>query len=310
MDEATWFLERLERALGGKALEAVLPVPRALVGFEAAIASSVDGVLVRRAVEKLQAGGKLLPAEWEALEVGIRMARPALRIERGRLPVASAVGLDDMTRVVLESQLPGIASIGWRWGIQLATAFQVAPRVLVTCAHVAEKLLQESEDLARGHFIACFDADGHQQERVISITGVLAHHPLEDVAFFEMASDGPVERGLRLAENPGLACGGRVLGVGYPLYSDGNPAWIDALFENVYGVKRASPGELLGMEGDRLFHDCTTLSGNSGSPLFDLRTGLVVGIHTSGQFALRNTAVSTQAIHVLEQLRALVSVWG
>jgi hypothetical protein len=310
MDETSWLLERLERALGGRSFEEVLPGSRALVGFEAAVASSVDGVLAQRAVEKLRAGGRLLPAELEALEVGIRMARPALHIERGRLPLTSSLGLDDEARAMLEALLPGIAVIGWSWDIPLATAFQVAPRVLVTCAHVAERLLHDSEDLARGHFVARFDADDHRKENTIPITGVLARHPLEDVAFLEMASAGPLEQGVRLARELWLPCGGRVLGVGYPLYSDGNPPWVDALFENVYGVKRASPGELLGMEGDRLFHDCTTLSGNSGSPLIDPRTGLVVGIHSSGQFALRNTAVSTRAIHAVDQLRSFVATWG
>ncbi len=310
MDEMSWLLERLERALGGRSIEEVLPASRALVGFEAAVASSVDGVLAQRAVEKLRAGDRLLPAELEALEVGIRMARPALLIERGRLPFSPSLALHDTARAVFEALLPGIASVGWSWGIPLATAFQVAPRVLVTCAHVAEKLLHDSEDLARGHFVARFDADDHRAESAIPLTGVLARHPLEDVAFLEMVSEGPLEQGLRLAREPWFLRGGRVLGVGYPLYSDGNPPWVDALFENVYGVKRASPGELLGMEGERLFHDCTTLSGNSGSPLFDLRTGLVVGIHASGQFALRNTAVSTRAIHEVEQLRSFVATWG
>ena len=310
MDETSWLLERLERALGGRSIEEVLPASRALVGFDAVVASSVDGALVQRAVEKLRAGGRLLPAELKALEVGIRMARPALRIERGRLPLSSSLGLDDAARAVLEASLPGIASVGWSWGIPLATAFQVAPRVLVTCAHVAERLLHDSEDLSRGHFVARFDADDHWEERVIPLKGVLARHPLEDVAFLEMASDGPLVQGLRLAREPWLSRGGRVLGVGYPLYSDGNPSWVDALFENVYGVKRASPGELLGMEGERLFHDCTTLSGNSGSPLLEPRTGLVIGIHASGQFALRNTAVSTRAIHAVEQLRSFVATWG
>jgi hypothetical protein len=310
MDETSGLLERLERALGGRSIEEVLPASRALVGFEAAVASSVDGVLAQRAVEKLRAGGRLLPAEREALEVGIRMARPALQLERGRLPFFPSLALDDGARVMLEALLPGIAWVGWRWDIPLATAFQVAPRVLVTCAHVAERLLHDSEDLARGHFIARFDADDHRQENVIPIMGVLARHPLEDVAFLEMASDGPLAQGLPLAREPGLSHGGQVLGVGYPLYSDGNPLWIDALFENIYGVKRASPGELLGMEGDRLFHDCTTLSGNSGSPLIEPSTGLVVGIHASGQFAWRNTAVSTRAIYAMEQLRSLVTTWG
>jgi hypothetical protein len=309
MDDMSWLLERLGRALEGRSIQEVLPASRALVGFEAAVASSGDGMLAQRAVEKLRAGGRLLPAELEALEVGIRMARPALLIEGGQLPFSSSLGLDDTARAELEASLPGIASVGWGWNIPMATAFQVAPRVLVTCAHVAERLLHDSEDLAQGHFVARFEADDHREESAIPITGVLARHPLEDVAFLEIASDGPLEQGLRLARDPGLPRSGRVLGVGYPIYSDGNPPWIDALFENVYGVKRASPGELLGMEGDRLFHDCTTLFGNSGSPLFDLRTGLVVGIHASGQFALRNTAVSTRAIHAVEQLRFLVAAW-
>lgn len=310
MHETVRLLERLEHALGGRSIEELLPAPRALVGFEAAIASSVDGVLARRAVEKLRAGGRLLPAEWEALEVGIRMARPALRIECGRLPPTPALEMDDAIHAVLEAQLPGIASVGWRWGIPLATAFQVAPRVLATSAHVAEKLLHEGEDLARGHFVACFDADGSRQESAIAITGIIARHPLEDVALLALASDGPLAQGLRLAVAPWPASGGRVLGVGYPIYSDGNPLWVDVLFESLYGVKRASPGEVLGMEGERLYHDCTTLSGNSGSPLFDTRTGHVIGIHASGQFALRNTAVSTRAIWALEELRSLVATWG
>ncbi|MFY0575140.1 hypothetical protein ACN28S_12880 [Cystobacter fuscus] len=65
----------------------------------------------------------------------------------------------------------------------------------------------------------------------------------------------------------------------------------------------------MGAEGERLFHDCTTLSGNSGSPLFDLSTGLVVGVHATGKFAWRNTAVSTRALHDNDSLRARVACW-
>ncbi len=309
MDETRWLLERLERALGGRPIEDVFSAPRALVGFGAVLASSEDGALARRAVEKLRSGGRLLPAEVEVLEAGIRMVRPALRIERGRLPVASSLGLDEAARATLEALLPGIASIGWSWDIPLATAFQVAPRVLATCAHVAERLSQDRQALARGHFVARFDADDRGPARTVVIADVLGRHPLEDVAFLQLASEGPLPRGLPLAREQGLPLGGRVLGVGYPLYSDGNPPWVDALFENVYGVKRASPGELLGMEGERLFHDCTTLSGSSGSPLLEPHSGLVVGIHASGQFAWRNTAVSTRAIHATEPLRSFVATW-
>jgi hypothetical protein len=309
LDETTWLQGRLERALAGRALEEVLPEPRALVGFEAVAAVGVDAALARRAAAKLQAGGRLLPAEQEVLEVGIRLARPALRIERGRLPHAPALNLKEEARTVVEAWLPGIASVGWSWDIPLATAFQVAPRVLVTNAHVAEKLLRDSEDLARGHFVARFEVDAPPQQLAIPIGEVLEIHPLEDVAFLSLERNGPLERGLRLAREPRLSRCGQVLGVGFPLYSASHPPFIDALFENVYGVKRASPGELLGLEGERLYHDCTTLQGNSGSPLFDARTGLVVGIHATGQYALRNTAINTRAIHALAHLRALVRDW-
>jgi len=40
-----------------------------------------------------------------------------------------------------------------------------------------------------------------------------------------------------------------------------------------------------------LFHDCSTLGGNSGSPVFQLETGRVIGIHRSGFFMYRNEAV-------------------
>ncbi|MET0401245.1 MAG: serine protease [Cystobacter sp.] len=310
MEEMNGLRERLERALGGRSLPELFPGTRALVGFDAAIASSKDGVLAQRAAEKLRGGGRLLPSELEALEVGIRLARPALVVDSGRLPGSSSLGLEDAARDRLETLLPGVAVIGWKWDIPLATAFQVAPRVLVTCAHVAEKLLEDRGELARGHFVARFNADAHRKEGCLPITGVLARHSQEDVAFLELASEGPLEQGLRLARKPSLRRGGKVFGVGYPLYSQGSPPWVDALFENVYGVKRVSPGELLGEEGRRLFHDCTTLSGSSGSPLIEPSTGLVVGIHSSGQFAWRNTAVSTQAIDEVESLRALVATWG
>ena len=309
-DQMTWLWGRLERALGGRSFGEVLPLPRALVGIDAAAEASGEVVLARRAAEKLRAGGRLLEAEVNALEMGLRLVRPALRIENGRLPTAPAQELGSAAQARIEALLPGIASVGWKWDIPFATAFQVSSRVMVTCAHVAEKLLQCSEDLAGGNFVARFDADERRPMEAIPIVRVLALHLEEDVAFLELAGDGPLARGLPWAREPWLARGAQVLVVGYPIYSADTPLFLDALFENVYGVKRASPGELLGMEVERLYHDCTTLPGSSGSPLLDPRTGLVIGIHASGQFAIRNTAVSTRAIHADVALRALVSDWG
>ncbi|HYH95597.1 serine protease [Hyalangium sp.] len=240
--------------------------------------------------------------------MGLRLVRPALRIENSRLPSALMLGLQGAARARIEALLPGIASVGLSRDLPFATAFQVSSRVVVTSAHVAERLLHD-DDLARGHFVARFNADERRPEKAVHIVRVLALHPTEDVAFLQLADDGPVERGLCLAREPWLPRGAQVFVVGYPVYGAGTPLFLDALFENVYGVKRISPGESLGMEAERLYHDCTTLPGSSGSPLLDPRTGLVMGIHASGQFAWRNTAVSTRAIHALPLLRVFVSDW-
>ena len=295
--------ERVERILGGRPLDAFGIVPRALVGFEAAAATG-DAQLIRLAVEKLRAGDRLLPTEARALEVGLRMARPAVIIERGRLP--ETLALDEPVRAAITAQLPGIASVGWGSELLLGTAFQVAPRVLVTSAHVAGELWNGEK---RALPVARFDADGEQSERIVPIERVMSRHPLEDVAFLELASPGPLERGLRLSQEPRIASAHAILAVGYPLSSDDQPSWVVGFFENVFGVKRSSPGEVLGREGMRLFHDCTTLPGSSGSPLFDALTGAVVGIHTSGCFAWRNAAVDIKALHTMESLRSRISIW-
>jgi hypothetical protein len=80
--------------------------------------------------------------------------------------------------------------------------------------------------------------------------------------------------------------------IGYP-FKDGfrNPLFTDTIFNDIYGVKRAAPGEITGIGTDRLFHDCSTLGGNSGSPVLSMESGGVIGIHYSGEFLYRNEAV-------------------
>ncbi len=80
---------------------------------------------------------------------------------------------------------------------------------------------------------------------------------------------------------------------GNPLYIVGYPAedsraqekYLQAIFQNVYDVKRLQPGYLLSADSGsmKLFHDCFTVGGNSGSPLIDLETGKVIGLHIGGK---------------------------
>ena len=74
-----------------------------------------------------------------------------------------------------------------------------------------------------------------------------------------------------------------------------SPEMMDQLFEGRYEIKRAAPGEVVGTRSDRVFHDCSTLGGNSGSPLVSLDSAEVVGVHSNGFFTWRNEGVAGAA---------------
>ena len=84
--------------------------------------------------------------------------------------------------------------------------------------------------------------------------------------------------------------------IGYPFedtYNDS--AAMKTIFEDIYGVKRLSPGTVRGTRdhGRILEHDCTSLSGSSGSPVFNLSRGKVCGIHYSGHYKVNNYAATS-----------------
>jgi hypothetical protein len=95
--------------------------------------------------------------------------------------------------------------------------------------------------------------------------------------------------------------GTSVVAVGYPMKSMGLPELVLGLFDGVFRVKRASPGEVLGTRDGQFSHDCTTLSGSSGSPVLPLDGAELAGVHTDGFYLGRNHATSG------EPLRAFVA---
>jgi hypothetical protein len=74
--------------------------------------------------------------------------------------------------------------------------------------------------------------------------------------------------------------------VGYPMVVDENPI-SGRVLGNASGVKRVQPGFLLGASGGevtirKLRYDASTFPGNMGSPIFDLQSGGIIGIHWGG----------------------------
>lgn len=102
--------------------------------------------------------------------------------------------------------------------------------------------------------------------------------------------------------------GERVATVGYPAYDTRNPhVHMERYFKGLYDVKRFAPG-FIQEQGDILSHDCTTLGGNSGSPLLSLDRGEVVGLHFAGRFRTANSAVRASTLHALLQGHAPAQV--
>ncbi|WP_224367535.1 trypsin-like serine peptidase [Hyalangium versicolor] len=298
--------KRLERALAGRELADIFPRSKGIAGLDAGVSFIIEHA--QSAVRKIRAQEQPLAEELAALELGIRLARPAIRVVNGRLGENPALKLTPQEHAAVEAMLPGIALIELR-SQGIATGWQVSRRVLATNRHVSQYLLQHAA-LERGEASAGFDADGRPRRAPsIPIKKVLASHPTYDIAFLEMEGDGPLERGLPMARTPELHPGAEVVVIGHPTSATDATYFARAIFGQEPYVKRASPGEILSIKDMELQHDCSTLRGNSGSPVIDCRTGQIVAIHTSAAPSHWNAGVSTSAIHADNTLQELVMAW-
>lgn len=116
-----------------------------------------------------------------------------------------------------------------------------------------------------------------------------------DFAFLQvesLGSSGPLSPKLHPSDKPAEAME-YVATIGYPAADSRIPEQelMNRLFGDKYNVKRLSPGQVIRLDDDLLMHDCSTLGGNSGSPIVDLATGDVLGLHFSGVFLRENRGV-------------------
>jgi endonuclease G len=92
-----------------------------------------------------------------------------------------------------------------------------------------------------------------------------------------------------------------VAAIGYPFEDDRNPLFVKAVYQDKFGVKRGAVGEIVESQGHLVSHDCSTLGGNSGSPMMALDTGDVVGLHFTGEFMYRNDAIAASDLAAFVQ---------
>lgn len=193
----------------------------------------------------------------------------------------------------------------------VGTAWMVEPNVAVTNRHVAEQFLNRRAGIfsfrqnSQGQPIgARVDfKEEYRNAQAVEVPIVEALYVAEpgdpDLAFLRLADDTgvPLPAPIPLAEgDPNVD--DTIAVIGYPNFdARNNVDDVLRIFDDVFGVKRLAPGVVTGVMADGTFtHDCSTLSGNSGSAIIDLATGQAVGLHFAGTYLEHNLAVTAATV--------------
>ncbi len=274
----------------------------------------------------LEAGG----FEPSALEAIVRIAgRPPLVVRNGVVEGKATLGDDfppgtDTKIAAVEKFLPSIGRIEFvnhdmAWG---GTGWVVAEDgpghlLVATNRHVAQIVARRT---FRGDGVFMFNPYNNARYGAAIDFGEesgVAPDPAKVIAldrFSYLADDisadiaiGRIPRpagagGIGLLDLAGADGGdGEPVGVvGYPASDPyrNDPDDMERYFRGLYDVKRFSPGflKIAGGAAAVLGHDCTTLGGNSGSPLISLDSRKVVGLHFAGTYGVGNSAVRISTV--------------
>lgn len=305
-------LDRAERAFVGQPVGEAFRGVRNIVG-PAKLPDGEDQA--QAAMDKLRAGEVPSPAEIAALETVIQALRPSLLSKRALfnpLPTYQHYepGVVDQWNAFRNSAQPYLYSVGRIDRVDgnattgLATGFVVAPGVLVTNTHVVQAISANSGVLQRGQAVVSFGQEYGvvPDPPAVAITGVIFIHPTLDISLLRIDDQ---TRPVWPVDDQPTSKGRRICVIGYPQDDPRSPVFRDVIFGDRFGVKRGAPGEVRRARPDTVLHDCSTLGGNSGSPLVDVETCKVVGVHRDGPlFLFRNEAVDGPSLAAVVNQRA------
>jgi S1-C subfamily serine protease len=189
-----------------------------------------------RALDQMRNNEMPSAADLAALELTIRMLRPAPLSRDGRLedlPAETAAVFPDWDRfrAAVAPLLPSVGRIDDASGKMVGTGFRVAARLLVTNTHVLAQLSGGAMRLEKGQAVVRFRREyGTPDEPPVDLVGVREVHPSLDIALLELADGQAAGRPpLQLAPEP-VAVGTAVVAVGYPDEDRRNPLFVSALF--------------------------------------------------------------------------------
>ena len=196
----------------------------------------------------------------------------------------------------------------------LGAAFVVAPGLVITTRHIADTFIDGRagfNEVKAGFKVGIrFSDEDISAGRLYPVVACALRHPVLDVAILRINDEGAA------VPEPLTFNGAETLVERLPLavvaYFAPDPrASADSwpLSDMKSGAKYLALGRSLGFATWReqwmLTHDCSTSAGSSGSPVLDLETGRVIGIHTGGQQFEANYAVPASEIAREKRIRDL-----
>lgn len=260
----------------------------------------------RSAMEKLERGEVPTPPERAALVRMMGIMRPSLLSRGGRFsdlpdyqhhePGLVTAWNDFRDQMGTRAQSVGLVETAD--GAAIGTGFVAIPGGVLTNRHVLNALSAGTFELSPGQAIVRFGVEYESAALEIEcpVTGVVDVSESEDLALLDIG-DMPDTLAVLAVADHSIGTGDRIVTVGYPQKDPRNPQFVPAIYGGRFGVLRGAPGEVLDIVGTELRHDCSTLGGNSGSPVLAMSSTMVAGVHREGPlFLFRNEAVAAPAV--------------
>lgn len=191
-------------------------------------------------------------------------------------------------------ELEGNPALDW-----VGTGFVIDDRLVATNRHVLEEFAFQDPrhgwQIRDGMRVWLDFAEeiGGQVSKEVAVTGIWGVHDTFDLAILQMGPGCPSP--MAFASTVAVS-GEEVLTIGYPAFDSrrNDAAAMQQVFRGIYNVKRLLPGLIVEPPESPwlLRHDCSTLGGNSGSPVLRPATAEVVGVHFRGLYLRWNEAIS------------------
>jgi hypothetical protein len=299
-------LDRAERVFGSRKVGEAIPRVRAIVAPQ----QFPEGEeLATAALQQLRSGTPPTKEGREALVRMICAMRPVIPTRNGSIEglpeyFEFPANQHDLWARFARVARPFVYSVGRLARIQpngkprlAGSGFLIAEGLLVTNLHVIKELFG-GYTFVKGAALVGFEGEYHHadSEAEIPILGLEKKHETLDMALLRLAPH-PARPPLQV-NAAGSVAGTAVATIGYPSRDRSrNPVFADRVFGPAYETKHVAPGEITGERDQCLNHDCTTLGGNSGSPVLLQETAQVAGIHFDSYFMQRNVAVAGPALH-------------